>query len=154
MDTVLQQVSAASSPAKLECFHVLVIDDNEIDREIIIHHLGKAWPFEREMATDTAANGHEALELMRTKRFALIVLDWKLPGLGGGDVLRVMRKTGIRIPVIVMSGLHRDQITEKLDALGAAFLNKDDMSADNFRTAIATSLQLLGVKRPLTAAAV
>jgi CheY-like chemotaxis protein len=136
---------AVTSPsARVECFHVLVIDDSDIDREIIIHHLGKAWPFEREMATDSASNGHDALELIRTKRFALIVLDWKLPGMGGGDVLRVMRQIGVRIPVIVMSGLQRDQIPEKLESLGAAFINKDAMNSESFRAGIAESLRLLG----------
>ncbi|MEI6083565.1 MAG: response regulator [Verrucomicrobiota bacterium] len=134
--------------AKNECLHVLVIDDSDVDREITLHHLGKAWPFDREMATDTACDGHEALERIRTKRFALIVLDWKLPGMGGGDVLRVMRQIGVRIPVIVISGLQRDQIPEKLEALGAAFINKDEMNSETFRSAIQTSLHLLGLVRP------
>jgi len=146
MAIVLDSSTVTSPAAKLECFHVLVIDDNDVDREIIIHHLGKAWPFEREMAPDSATNGHEALELIRTKRFALIVLDWRLPDLGGGDVLRVMRQIGVRIPVIVMSGLQRDQIPEKLESLGAAFINKDEMNSETFRAAIATSLRLLSAK--------
>jgi CheY-like chemotaxis protein len=148
MANALDNASAPSSPAKLDCFHVLVIDDNDVDREIIIHNLARAWPFEREMAPDTAATGPEALELIRAKRFALVVLDWKLPGMGGGDVLRAMRKTGVRIPVIVMSGLQRHQLNEPLEQLGAAFLNKDEMTPDNFRTAIATSIRLLGLHRP------
>ena len=148
MASVLDSKSATGSPAESNCFHVLIIDDSDVDREITVHHLSKAWPFERELAADTAADGHEALERIRTKSFALIVLDWKLPGLGGGDVLRVLRQIGIRIPVIVMSGLQRDQIPENLESLGAAFINKDDMTSATFRAAIATSLHLLGLSRP------
>jgi CheY-like chemotaxis protein len=135
-------------PKKLDCFHVLIIDDNEIDREITTHHLGAAWPFEREMATDTAADGREALDKMHGKHFTLIALDWKLPGMGGGEVLREMRRMGVRIPVVVLSGLHRHQIEDPLEQLGAAFLNKDEMNPDTFRAAIAESIRLLRFAKP------
>lgn len=125
---------------------VLIIDDSETDRQITTHYLGQAWPFERVMAPDFAADGPEALEKMRTTRYALIALDWKLPGMGGGEVLREIRQLGVRIPVVVLSGLQRNQIPDQLDALGAAFLNKDDMNPVTFHAAIAESLRLLGLK--------
>jgi len=130
--------------AERESLRVLVIDDSAVDREITTHHLGQAWPFERDLTTDLAGDGIEALDRLRSTRFALIVLDWKLPLLGGGDVLRAIRKTGVRTPVVVLSGLTRDQIPDDIEALGAAFLNKDEMNSETFRTAIATSLRLLG----------
>lgn len=135
-------------PKKLDCFHVLIIDDSDIDREITAHYLGGAWPFEREMATDTAVDGREALDKMRSKHFALIALDWKLPGMGGGEVLREIRRMGVRIPVIVLSGLHRHQIHEPIEELGAAFLNKDEMNPDAFREAIAEAVRLVRPPKP------
>jgi CheY-like chemotaxis protein len=127
---------------------VLVIDDDETDREIIIRHLGRAWPFEREMAVATAADGREAVEKIHATRFALIVLDWKLPVMDGGEVLRDIRKHNVRTPVVILSGLERHQITDDLPALSAAFLNKDEMTPATFRAAIAESLRLLGVTAP------
>jgi two-component system sensor histidine kinase/response regulator len=129
-------------------FRVLVIDDSEIDREITSRHLGKAWPFERELMLDYAADGWEALEKMRSTRYALFVLDWKLPGMGGGEVLRGIRQFGIRIPVVVLSGLQRDQIADDLESLGAAFLNKDEMNPSTLHDAIAASLRQLGHVQP------
>ncbi len=123
---------------------VLVIDDNETDRELTVRHLGKAWPFEREMAVDYAADGREALGKMQARRYALVVLDWKLPVMDGGEVLRAMRGNGFRVPVVVISGLQRDEIREDLTALRAVFLNKDDMNPVTFHEAIAESLRLLG----------
>ncbi len=136
-------VTAATGVRKF--FRVLVIDDNPVDCEITARHLGRAWPFERELFIDCAANGQEALDKMRFTRYALVALDWKLPVMGGGDVLRQMRAGGIRVPVIVLSGLHRHQIADDLDELGAAFLNKDDMNPLTFHAAIAESLKLLGL---------
>jgi CheY-like chemotaxis protein len=127
-------------------FPVLIIDDNEDDQLLTATCLGKAWPFEREMQLDYAADGIEALERVRGTRFALIVLDWKMPRMSGGDVLRAMRKNGIRSPVVVLSGLERETIPDDLEALGAAFLNKDRMEPESLREAIAMSLNLLGFK--------
>lgn len=130
---------------------VLVIDDNEADRKLTIAMLAHAWPFEREMAVEVAADGKEALEKMRTVRFSLVVLDWKLPLVGGSEVLRTMRTNGVRAPVVVLSGLQRDQIQEDLESFGAAFLNKSDMDYDTLHKAIATSLELLGLTKPSAA---
>jgi CheY-like chemotaxis protein len=145
--------AAANAPAPVPGaakagLRVLVIDDSDADRRLTIHHLGEVWPFEREMIVETAADGKEALEKIRKLRLALIVLDWKLPLGGDGEVLRTMRRGGIRVPVIVLSGLQREDIRDDLEALGAAFLNKNDMTPMSLRDAITNSLRLLGVPQP------
>ncbi len=134
--------------ARMASFPVLVIDDNPADRKLTIIQLAEVWPFEHTMAVETAADGKEALDKMRTKRFGLIVLDWKLPKVGGGEVLRTMRQIGVRIPVIVVSGLQREDISDDLEGMGAAFLNKNEMDPTTLRDAIAVSLKLLGLGKP------
>jgi two-component system chemotaxis response regulator CheY len=145
MEAHVNESSATAATAGRKFFRVLVIDDNPVDGEITARHLGKAWPFERELIVDYAATGRDALEKMRFTRYALVALDWKLPVMGGGEVLRQMRASGIRVPVVVLSGLQRHQIPENLDELGAAFLNKDDMNPLTFHAAIAESLKRLGL---------
>jgi len=138
-----------AEPPRGKPMQVLVIEDSETDREIAARYLGQAWPFEREARIEYAADGREALDKMRSTRFALVVLDWRLPGVGGRDVLRDMRQNGVYIPVVVLSGLQREAIADDLDALGASFLHKDGMTAETIRAAIARSLRLLGfVKTP------
>jgi len=127
---------------------VLVVDDNPADQELTAIHLGEAWPFARVLELDFAADGAEALAKLRAKRFVLIVLDWKLPVLGDGEVLRQLRQQQVRIPVVVISGAERPDIAADLDSLQAAFLNKNQMNPDTFRLAIAQSLALLGLTRP------
>lgn len=124
---------------------VLVIDDNAMDRELIIRYLDKAWPFESDMVLDQATDGHEALRKVAEQRYALIILDWKLPLVSGGEMLRHIRQNGVGVPVVVLSGLKREEIPEDLDKFCAAFLNKDHMNPDAFHKAIASSLRLLGL---------
>jgi len=135
-----------ANPTSQPHLPVLVIDDNETDRELTTRYLGKAWPFEREMAVDYAADGREALRKMQAKRYALVILDWKLPVMDGDEVLRAMRGNSVRVPVVVISGLERNQIRDDLPALQASFLNKDAMNATTFPAAIAESLRLLGFR--------
>jgi len=71
-------------------------------------------------APDAAYEGHGALALLRAAPFDAMVLDLGLPGLGGMDVLRVLRQdASARCPVLVLTA--RDRIEDKLQAfdLGA-----------------------------------
>jgi len=122
---------------------VLVVDDNPRDQELVAMHLGQAWKFKQGLELDFAMDGKEALEKLRTKRFALVVLDWEMPLLGKGEVLRHLRKNGSQIPVVVISGLEREDIDSNLNALKAAFLDKSRMNSDTFQIAISHALALL-----------
>lgn len=127
---------------------VLIVDDNVIDQQLAAIYIGEAWPFQRDLVVEYAGNGVEALAKLESQRFALVVLDWTMPIMGGNEVLRRLREKGSRVPVIVVSGLDREGIPEDLEKLGAAFLGKDELNADAFHAAIATSLRLLGFTVP------
>ena len=123
-------------------FRVLVADDDDTDRLLTIWHLGKAWPAERDMMVECAADGAEALEKVRRSRFALVVLDWNMPLLNGADVLRAIRENDLRVPVIVMSDQRREAIASHLETMAAAFVSKDEFDTGSLRNAIAASIQL------------
>jgi CheY-like chemotaxis protein len=127
---------------------VLVADDCETDRALAIWHLGKAWPFERGLVVERAVNGQEALERIQTSQFDLVVLDWSMPKLGGGDVLRRLRAEGRRIPVVVVSGMPREIIVHHLESMAAVFVHKDELNANSFRQAIAAAVQMPDVQWP------
>jgi CheY-like chemotaxis protein len=124
---------------------VLVADDCEMDRELTIMHLGNACPFERDMVVECATNGIEALVKLRKSRFALAVLDWNLPHVGGRELLRTMRRNGMSLPVVVLSAQSREDIATDLESLAASFTQKNELSPIRFCSAIAVSLQLQGV---------
>ena len=142
-----KQPSGASTKP-MQSLLVLIVDDNVIDQQLTAHYLGEAWPFERDLAVEYAGNGVEALAKLESQRFALVVLDWSMPVMGGAEVLRRLREKGSRVPVIVLSGLDREAIPEDLEKLGAAFLEKDKLKANSLHAAIATSLRLLGFAVP------
>ena len=129
-------------------FPVLVVEDNPGDQRLAGILLGEAWPFEHGIELHFAEDGQEALIILQTKRFALVVLDWRLPVLGNGEVLHQLRRQGIRVPVVVLSGSDRDHIGDDLDELAAGYLHKDQMNPSTLQQAIADSLALLGLTKP------
>jgi CheY-like chemotaxis protein len=126
-----------------QSFRVLVIGDDETDRKTIIRNIRRAWPFEHQLAWESAADGNEAMTKLAQSSFTMAVLDWQLPNLHGVSVLRQLRASGVNIPVIVVSGLDRKEITDDLESLGAAFLNKEGINPTALRNAVATSARWL-----------
>jgi two-component system chemotaxis response regulator CheY len=141
----LANIVAVPNPAR-----VLVADDSPDDREMTIRHLGEAWPFERDMVVECADDGMEALQKLRRSRFALAVLDWNMPHLGGRELLRTIRKDGLRLPVVVVSGERHEDIAHDLRSMSAAFVPKLELNSVRFCSAIAVAMaessQLHGVE--------
>jgi CheY-like chemotaxis protein len=77
---------AAARPQQLGG-RVLVVDDNSVNRRILARQLELAGA----AATDTAAGGEEALELMRRGHYDLVLADLQMPGMDGFDLARRIR---------------------------------------------------------------
>lgn len=58
----------------------------------------------RGFAVTTASSGEEALAALQGSRPDLMVLDLKMPGLGGIETLRRLRETDQTLPVIILTG--------------------------------------------------
>jgi len=78
---------------------VLVVDDELLVREMLKDFLTTVGD---EVAT--AASGAEALETIRSFRPEVMIVDMVMPGMSGKDVLDAVRKAGLTVPVILISG--------------------------------------------------
>jgi CheY-like chemotaxis protein len=58
----------------------------------------------RGYTTDTAANGSEALERVRTVQYELVMTDLRMPGMDGADFLARVRLEQPQLPIVVMTG--------------------------------------------------
>jgi CheY-like chemotaxis protein len=68
-----------------EALRILIVDDLASNIEILKLFLGKITP---ESEIDTALGGYEAIGMYKTRRYDLILLDLKMPGLDGFQLLR------------------------------------------------------------------
>lgn len=89
---------------------VLVVDDEENIRFLVESGLGLAG-----LETIAAATGREALAAVAEHRPQLIVLDVMMPELDGFDVLRRLRESGDRTPVIFLTA--RDATEDRVKGL-------------------------------------
>jgi two-component system KDP operon response regulator KdpE len=72
-----------------------------------------------------AARGEEALSLVRTSRFDAILLDLRMPGIGGVETCRRIRQISPRLPILVISvNDSEDGKVEALDAGADDYITK------------------------------
>lgn len=78
-------------------------------------------------AVTHTADGIEALHLAQTRDFDLLILDIGLPGKDGFEVLRTLRGTGSRLPVLILTA--RDSVADTVAGLDSG---ADDYMAKPF----------------------
>ena len=78
---------------------VLVVDDEKPTRVLMERELPRSG-----CAVRTAQSGEEALEVLSRQEFDVVLLDLKMPGLGGMETLRRLRSTGTTAEVVVLTG--------------------------------------------------
>ena len=89
---------------------------------------GIARILEREgHAVDVMATGEHAVLGARQERFDLVILDIGLPGIDGFEVLRRLRASADRVPVLVLTA--RDALDDRVRGLD---LGADDYMAKPF----------------------
>jgi len=64
-----------------------------------------------------ATNGLEGLTLARDTQPDLVILDWMLPEISGLDICTRLRKTGVQVPIIMLTA--RDEISDRITGLNA-----------------------------------
>ncbi len=86
---------------------VLLVDDDEALRESLSEQLRLHDDF----ITVEAGTGTEALNLAKGEHFDAILLDLGLPDMDGREVCRLMRRNGVKSPIIVLTAADPDADT-------------------------------------------
>jgi two-component system sensor histidine kinase/response regulator len=93
--------------------NILVVDDNESAREVLVAMLGAHG-----LAAKTASSGHEALSSLGAasragEPFDLVLMDWRMPGMDGIETSRRIKADSIlsRVPAILMvTAFEREEV--------------------------------------------
>ena len=91
---------------------VLVIEDDPTVGQFVKRGLE-----EHRWTADLVTDGEEGERLARSQAYDLVVLDMRLPGRSGLDVLRNLRAAGFEIPVLVLTA--QDAVDAKVETLRA-----------------------------------
>ena len=86
---------------------ILLVDDEDALRTSIAEQL----ELHDEFTTAERACGTEALEVAKSELFDLILLDVGLPDLDGREVCKMLRRNGVKCPIIMLTALDSDADT-------------------------------------------
>ncbi|MFS4494200.1 ATP-binding protein [Maribacter sp. 2308TA10-17] len=93
--------------------HLLIVEDNKINQVITKKMLSK-----KEMTSDIANNGLEAVELAETNNYDAILMDIHMPGISGEEATVRIRKFDISTPIIALTAISLDDSLESFYAAG------------------------------------
>ena len=102
---------------------ILIADDHAVVRRGLKEILADALP---DVEFSEAGNGDEVMSHLGKTPISLLVLDISMPGRSGMDVLRDVKHTYPRLPVIILSCQPEEQYAVRcLRAGAAAYINKE-----------------------------
>jgi CheY-like chemotaxis protein len=100
--------------------NILVVDDSEINRLIIVESL-KSKGF----STCEASDGQQAIDMIVSRKPDLVLLDLIMPVMDGFDAMAKLHEMNIRVPIIVITAYLKENSINRCKELGAdGFLTK------------------------------
>ena len=86
---------------------ILVVDDDDALRGSLAEQL----QLHEEFSCASVASGTAGLDFARAHHVDLVLLDVGLPDMDGREVCRLMRKAGVKVPIVMLTGADTDSDT-------------------------------------------
>ncbi|MBO0705184.1 MAG: response regulator transcription factor, partial [Candidatus Dormibacteraeota bacterium] len=91
---------------------ILLAEDDIPVRSVLVRGLE-----ENGYVVDTVERGDDALHMLRLYEYAAAIIDWRMPGLPGDEVVRESRRLGIQTPMLMLTA--RDALNDRVHGLDA-----------------------------------
>ncbi|MCV9931171.1 ATP-binding protein [Flavobacterium sp. LS1R47] len=112
--------------------NILLIEDNRINQMITRKMLEN-----KGIACEVIDNGEEAIELLKIKRFDMILMDVHLPGINGTTATKYIREFDKITPIIALTAISLDENREMLLSFGMNDVITKPFVPDEFYSIIA-----------------
>jgi CheY-like chemotaxis protein len=133
---LIADATAGGAPVVPSGHEVLVVDDELVVLTVLREALRRGG-----YRVTTAASAEEAIDLMRKRRFDLVLTDKNLPGASGLEVLRVARTLDPAPAVVLITGYSSfDSAVEALDIGAHDYIEKPIRDVENLRFRIRRAL--------------
>ena len=123
--------------------HILVVDDNADMLAYVARLLRERW------AVTTARNGRQALELVRSRAFDLVISDVMMPELDGFGLLRAIKSDPgtAELPVVLLSARAGEESRVDGFAAGADDYIAKPFTAQQLLAQVSAQLTIRGARR-------
>jgi signal transduction histidine kinase len=98
---------------KFEGLHLMIVEDNKINQVITKKMLSK-----KEITSDIASNGMDAIDLAKNNKYDAILMDIHMPGISGEEATIEIRKFDKTTPIIALTAISLDDSLESFFAAG------------------------------------
>ncbi len=93
---------------------ILIVDDEEVVRRSHLRSLAETGCY-----TETAEDGDKAIHVLEQRPFDVVLLDLRMPGLDGMDVLKTIKQRWPTCEVVVITGYPTIETAKEAVRLGA-----------------------------------
>ncbi len=117
---------------------ILVADDHEVVRKGLTKVIAEIL---QPVKVDEARNGQEAVSKVSKSEYDLVVLDIKMPGKSGLDVLKEIKQCHPKLPVLILSMFPEEQFAIRAMRAGASGYLTKECAGDELALAIRKALK-------------
>ena len=117
--------------------HLLLVDDDPNT----LASLSRAFRLAGHEAT-VCDNAARAVELIRTESFDLILSDVVMPGRNGLELLEDLKKAGVKVPIVLISGQANIEMAVQATKLGALDFLEKPLSTEKLLVTVENALRL------------
>ena len=122
---------------------ILVVDDEKETREFLSDFLKL-----RDYQVLTASDGFEAIEIVKNERPHIVLLDIRMPGLDGVEVLRRIRTIDKEVGVIMVTAIKDEKVNEYALKLGACDYITKPIDLDELEKSVYAKLLMMAAASP------
>ncbi|WP_432670059.1 ATP-binding protein [Flavobacterium sp. SM2513] len=92
---------------------ILVVEDNKINQIVTKKIIER-----NDYSCTIAETGHEAIDILKTTAFDIILMDINMPTLDGYETTKIIRELGIQTPIIALTAFERSEVEAKAKEFG------------------------------------
>ncbi|MBS7255557.1 tetratricopeptide repeat-containing hybrid sensor histidine kinase/response regulator [Flavobacterium branchiicola] len=129
---VVEEPAKLYSDKQLQHKSILLIEDNKINQMITRKMLEN-----KAIDCEIVDNGEEAVELLKVKRFDMVLMDVHLPGINGTTATKLIREFDKTTPIIALTAISLDENREMLLSFGMNDVITKPFVPDEFYSTIA-----------------
>lgn len=145
-DVVILKVNEISKNKEAAKF--LIVDDDEGIRQILRKFLEERF----ECDISEAANGEEALKLLKAGKPDLVFLDIKMTGISGMEVIKEKKKLSYKSHIWVITGFDSEEVADKVIKEGADDYITKPFSLKALDSKVRNFLAGIGKYKPISSA--
>lgn len=111
-------------------YRALVVEDDPAIRRLVEKILRRLH-----VEIDTASDGRTALDMLRSQRYSVLVLDLMVPEINGFEIIEFVKESRLNVPVAVVSAVSQQALTN-LDLDVVKLVISKPFDVDEFSKAI------------------